>query len=188
MWFPFSFLHWEMNPWECLINRSYQKQIRLPTTRELLKQTSFPWWGVYSKAKERLPRKLQWNLDFTIVDLTINILCLGKLYGAKSRFNNRTPVQQYSLYNDGNLVIHSQRFSRYNDIINITNHKRVRTTVKCGWTWCYAWIDAFVIHLPIAIIVNKVLTVQLSYWGNLLILLTALGKSNYWPFREITIL
>ena len=40
--------------------------------------------------------------DFTIVDLTINILCLGKLYAAKSRFNNRTPVQKYSLYYDGN--------------------------------------------------------------------------------------
>lgn len=61
--------------------------------------------------------------DFTIVDLTINILCLGKLYGAKSRFNNRTPVQQYSLYNDGNLAIQSQHFSPYNDIINITNDK-----------------------------------------------------------------
>lgn len=65
-----------------------------------------------------------------IVDLTISILGLGKLYGAKSRPNNRTPVQQYSLYNDENLAIQSQHFSRYNDIINIINHKRVRTTTK----------------------------------------------------------
>ena len=35
---------------------------------------------------------LQWNPDFTIVDLTINIPCPGKsyskLYGGESRFNN----------------------------------------------------------------------------------------------------
>ena len=35
---------------------------------------------------------VQWNPDFTIVDLTINLLCpsksYSKLYGAESRFNN----------------------------------------------------------------------------------------------------